>query len=128
MRANLTPEEFRAAGIYLNGGRRRGWRKHLAVLLGTPEATIAAWASRSPANARSIPGSTAVALRLLVAMLRQKELAEGNLLHAAQVVTDQVLTLLQVPEFVPPPREMARHRPRPRRLSEQPPTKPSPSL
>ncbi len=126
MRANLTPEEFRAVGIYLNGGRRRGWRKHLAVLLGTPEPTIAAWASRSPANARSIPGSTAVALRLLVAMLRQKELAEGNLLRAAQVLTEQVLALLQVPDFIPPPYETLR--PRPRRIREQPPPGPSPSL
>ena len=102
MRPSLTPEEFRAAGIYLNAGRRRGWRKRLAQLLHTPEATIAAWASRTPGNARSIPGSVAVALRLLVVMVRQKELSEGNLPLAAQVVTDQVLMLLRMPEFVPP--------------------------
>ena len=124
MRSNLTPEEFRAAGIYLNVGRRRGWRKHLAVLLATPEPTIASWASRTPANARSIPGSTAVALKLLVAMLRQKELAEGNLLHAAQVVTDQVLALLRVADFVPPPHEALQRRPE--RIRERPPPGPHP--
>lgn len=101
MRPSLTPEEFRAAGIYLNAGRRRGWRKRLAQLLNTPEATIAAWASRTPGNARSIPGAVAVALRLLVIMVRQKELSEGDLPLAARVVTDQVLMLLRMPEFIP---------------------------
>ncbi|MGF1608846.1 MAG: hypothetical protein ACFCUQ_05585 [Kiloniellales bacterium] len=110
MRPSLTPEQFRAAGIYLNAGRRRGWRKRLAQLLNTPEATIAAWASRTPGNARSIPGAVAVALRLLVVMVRQKELSEGDLPLAAQVVADQVMLLLRMPEFIPPVTECATER------------------
>ncbi|MFQ5974017.1 MAG: hypothetical protein ACE5Q3_16955 [Alphaproteobacteria bacterium] len=102
MRPGLTPEEFRAGGIYLNGGRKRGWRKRVALLLDTPETTIAAWASRSPGNARSIPGTAAVAIKLLVAMLQQREITERDLSLAAEFVTDHVLTLLRVADFVPP--------------------------
>ena len=100
MRPGLTPEQFRAAGIYLNGGRKRGWRKHLARLLCTPEATIAAWASRSPSNARSIPGTAAVAIRLLVVMLRQHEMVERNPVRASAILAEQVSALPHLHEAV----------------------------
>lgn len=101
MRPVITPEQFRAAGIYLNGGHRRGWRKRLARLLDTPETTIASWASRTPGNARSIPGSTVVALKLLVTMVRQYQLTEGDLPIAARIVSDQVLELVSAPDCLP---------------------------
>lgn len=75
-RGAMAPEELRAAGIMLNGGRRRGWKKRLAQLLSTPETTIAAWASRSPGNARPVPGAVAVAVRLMADLLHQA-MAEG---------------------------------------------------
>ena len=103
MRPGLTVDQFRAAGIYLNGGRKRGWRKRIARLLKTPEATIAAWASRSPSNARPIPGAAAVAIKLLMVMLQQREISERNLVRAAEIVTEQVLTMVQLPDFARPP-------------------------
>ena len=109
MRPGLTVDQFRAAGVYLNGGRKRGWRKHIAQLLNTPEATIAAWASRSPSNTRPIPGAAAVAIKLLVAMLRQRQVSERNLSHAAEIVTEQVLALLHLPEVVLPETETLEH-------------------
>lgn len=101
MRSVITPEQLRAAGLYVNGGRKRGWRKRLSVLLDTPESTIASWATRSPGNTRSIPGSTVVALKLLVGMVRQRELADGSLPSAVDTVTEQVLTLLSAPDCLP---------------------------
>ena len=101
MRSAITPEQFRAAGIYLNGGRRKGWRKRVALLLDTPESTIASWATRSAGNARSIPGSTVVALKLLVAMVRQRELADGDLRTAVHLVADQVGALIGSPDCLP---------------------------
>jgi hypothetical protein len=101
MRPVISPEQFRAAGIYLNGGQRRGWRKRLAQLLDTPETTIASWASRTPSNARSIPGSTVVALKLLVTMVRQCQLTEGDLRIAARIVSEQVLELVGAPDSLP---------------------------
>ena len=101
MRSVITPEQLRAAGLYLNGGRRRGWRKRLSVLLDTPESTIASWATRSPGNARTIPGSTVVALKLLVGMVRQRELIDGSLTMAVDTVTEQVLTLMSAPDCLP---------------------------
>lgn len=117
MRSVITPEQFRAAGIYLNGGRRKGWRKQLALLLDTPETTIASWATRSAGNARSIPGATVVALKLLVGMVRQRQLSEGELALAAEIVTEQVLTLVGAPDCLPTatdlPSTHVRSRPRP---------------
>ena len=109
MRPGLPVDQFRAAGIYLNGGRKRGWRKRIARLLNTPEATIAAWASQTPSNARPIPGAAAVAVKLLVAMLQRRETAERNLSHAAEIVTGQVLALLHLPEVVLPETETLEH-------------------
>ena len=108
MRPGLTVDQFRAAGVYLNGGRKRGWRKRIARLLNTPEATIAAWASRSPSNMRPIPGAAAVAIKLLVAMLRQREVSERNLPRAAEIVTEQVLGMVHLREIPLPETEAPR--------------------
>lgn len=91
--ATMTPEELRAAGVYLNAGRRRGWKQRLALLLDTPEATISAWATRSRGNARPIPGVAAVSVRLLAALLRQEATARGDLAAAAQALAGQVAGL-----------------------------------
>ena len=116
MRSMITPEQLCAAGLYLNAGRRRGWRKRLSQLLDTPESTIASWSTRSPGNTRSIPGSTVVALKLLVGMVRQRELTDGDLAIAVEVVTDQVLGLLNAPDCLPGAADLpsTRVRPRPR--------------
>jgi hypothetical protein len=92
-RGAMAPEELCAAGNMLNGGRRRGWKKRLAQLLSTPETTIAAWASRSPGNARPVPGAVAVAVRLMADTLRQT-MAQG-LDHpaAAQALLQRVAAL-----------------------------------
>jgi hypothetical protein len=103
MRAGMTPEEFREAGVYLNAGRRRGWRQRLALLLDTPEATVAAWATRSAGNARPLPGVTAVTVKLLVAMLRAEVAARGDLARAAESLTDQVLALSRRSALFPRP-------------------------
>ena len=115
MRSVITPEQLRAVGLYLNGGRRRGWRKRLSLLLDTPEATIASWATRSPGNTRSIPGSTVVALKLLVGMVRQRELTEGDLTIAVDVVTEQVLTLPSTPDCLPAVTDLPPTKVKPRR-------------
>ena len=101
MRADMTPEEVRAAGIYLNGGRRRGWKQRLSAMLDTPEATISAWATRSAGNARPIPGVAAVALKLLVAMLRQELFTTGQPSQAVDTLTERILALTRQPELFP---------------------------
>jgi hypothetical protein len=103
MRADMTPEEVRAAGIYLNGGRRRGWKRRLSALLETPEATISAWATRSAGNARPIPGVAAVALKLLVAMLRQELFTTAQPSQAVDALTERILALTRQPELFPRP-------------------------
>jgi hypothetical protein len=101
MRADMTPEEVRAAGIYLNGGRRRGWKRRLSALLDTPEATISAWATRSAGNARPIPGVAALALKLLVAMLRQELFTSAQPSQAVDALTERILALTRERELFP---------------------------
>jgi hypothetical protein len=98
MRADMTPEDLRAAGIYLNGGRRRGWKRRLSALLDTPEATIAAWSTRSAGNARSIPGVAAVAIKLLVAMMRQELMVTAHPARAGDAVAERLIALLRQPQ------------------------------
>ena len=98
MRADMTPEQVRAAGIYLNGGRRRGWKQHLAVLLDTPQTTISAWSTRSPGNTRPIPGVAAVAIKLLVAMMRQELMVTAHPDHAGQAMAQRLTALLAQPQ------------------------------
>lgn len=86
----MAPEELRAAGIYLNAGRRHGWKKQLALLLKTPETTIAAWASRSAGNARPIPGAVAVAVRLMADMVRQTASQGASHSEAAQALSQRI--------------------------------------
>jgi hypothetical protein len=92
-RGAMAPEELRAAGIVLNGGRRRGWKKRLAQLLSTPETTIAAWASRSPGNARPVPGAVAVAVRLMADLLHQAMTEGLDRTAAAQALLQRVAAL-----------------------------------
>ncbi|HEX2256083.1 MAG TPA: hypothetical protein VHG92_05150 [Afifellaceae bacterium] len=92
-RGEMAPEELRAIGVSLNAGRRRGWKKRLALLLSTPETTIAAWASRSPGNARPIPGAAALAVRLLVDLLRQAMIAGSDRRMAAEALIARVAAL-----------------------------------
>lgn len=106
MRAGLTPDDVRAAGIYLNGGRRRGWKKRLAELLDTPEATVAAWATRSAGNARPIPGVAAVAIRLLVALLRHELMTTAAPERAAEALATRLSALTRQPELFPSRREL----------------------
>lgn len=98
MRADMTPEEVRAAGIYLNGGRRRGWKRRLSALLDTSEATISAWATRSPGNARPISGVASVAIKLLVAMMRQELMATAHPSQAGDALLERVAALLRRPD------------------------------
>jgi len=98
MRADMTPEQVRAAGIYLNGGRRRGWKQRLAALLDTPVATISAWSTRSPGNARPIPGVAAVAIKLLVAMMRQELMVSARPDEAGAAMAERLSTLLAQPQ------------------------------
>lgn len=98
MRADMAPEDVRAAGIYLNGGRRRGWKRRLSALLDTPEATIAAWSTRSAGNARSIPGVAAVAIKLLVAMMRQELMATAHPALAGDAMAERLGALLRQPQ------------------------------
>lgn len=98
----MAPEELRASGMYINGGRRRGWKKRLAELLATPETTIAAWASRSPGNTRPIPGAVAVAVRLMADIVRQAA-AEGASPHeAARMLAARIAALGRAPAGGPP--------------------------
>jgi hypothetical protein len=101
MRADMTPEEVRAAGIYLNGGRPRGWKRRLSALLDTPEATISAWATRSAGNARPIPGVAAVAIKLLVAMLRQEFSTTAHPSQAVDALTERIMALTRERELFP---------------------------
>jgi hypothetical protein len=98
MRADMTPEQVRAAGIYLNGGRRRGWKRRLSGLLDTPLATISAWSTRSAGNARPIPGVAAVAIKLLVAMMRQELMVTAHPGQAGDAVAERLRTLLGQPQ------------------------------
>jgi hypothetical protein len=98
MRADMTPEEVRAAGVYLNGGRRRGWKQRLSELLGTPEATISAWSTRSPGNARPIPGVATVAIRLLMAMMRHELMTTAHPGQAGDALARRVAALLRHPD------------------------------
>jgi hypothetical protein len=98
MRADMTPEQVRAAGIYLNGGHRRGWKQRLSALLETPEATIAAWSTRSAGNARPIPGVAAVAIKLLVAMMRQELMVTAHPSQAGDALSERVTALLRHPQ------------------------------
>jgi hypothetical protein len=98
MRADMSPEQVRAAGIYLNGGRRRGWKRRLSALLDTPQATIAAWSTRSAGNARPIPGVAAVAIKLLVAMMRQELMATAHPGQAGDAMADRLMALLGQPQ------------------------------
>jgi hypothetical protein len=98
MRADMNPEEVRAAGVYLNGGRRRGWKRRLSGLLGTPEATISAWSTRSPGNARPIPGVATVAIKLLVAMMRQELMATAHPSQAGDALVGRVAALVGRPD------------------------------
>jgi len=94
MRADMTPEEVRAAGVYLNGGRRRGWKRRLSALLGTPEATVSAWSTRSRGNARPISGAATVAIKLLVAMMRQELMATAHPNQAGEALFERVMALV----------------------------------
>ena len=105
MRADMTPEEVRAAGIYLNGGRRRGWKRRLSALLDTPEATISAWATRSAGNARPIPGVAAVAIKLLVAMLRQEFFTTAQPREAVDALSERIMALTRERELFPRPEQ-----------------------
>jgi hypothetical protein len=98
MRADMSPEQVRAAGIYLNGGRRRGWKQRLSALLETPEATIAAWSTRSAGNARPLPGVAAVAIKLLVAMMRQELMITAHPSQAGDALSERVTALLRHPQ------------------------------
>jgi hypothetical protein len=101
MRADMMPEQVRAAGIYLNGGRRRGWKRRLAALLDTPVATISAWSTRSPGNARPIPGVAAVAIKLLVAMMRQELMVTAHPDKAGDAMAERLTALLAQPQPFP---------------------------
>ena len=98
MRADMTPEQVRAAGIYLNGGRRRGWKRRLSALLATPQATISAWSTRSAGNARPIPGVAAVAIKLLVAMMRQELMVTAHAGQAGDAMAERLMALLGQPQ------------------------------
>ncbi|MGH6917049.1 MAG: hypothetical protein ACREJ0_05015 [Geminicoccaceae bacterium] len=98
MRAEMSPEQVRAAGIYLNGGRRRGWKRCLSALLDTPQATIAAWSTRSAGNARPIPGVAAVAIKLLVAMMRQELMVTAHPGQAGEAMAERLTALLGQPQ------------------------------
>jgi hypothetical protein len=98
MRAEMSPEQVRAAGIYLNGGRRRGWKRRLSALLDTPQATIAAWSTRSAGNARPIPGVAAVAIKLLVAMMRQELMVTAHPGQAGAAMAERLMALLGQPQ------------------------------
>jgi hypothetical protein len=98
MRADMSPEQVRATGIYLNGGRRRGWKRRLAALLDTPPATIAAWSTRSAGNARPIPGVAAVAIKLLVAMMRQELMVTAHPGQAGEAMAERLMALLGQPQ------------------------------
>jgi hypothetical protein len=98
MRADMTPEQVRAAGIYLNSGRRRGWKRRLSALLDTPEATISAWSTRSAGNARPIPGVAAVAIKLLVAMMRQELMVTAHPGQAGEAMAERLMALLGQPQ------------------------------
>ena len=98
MRADMTPEQVRAAGIYLNGGRRRGWKRRLSALLVTPQATISAWSTRSAGNARPIPGVAAVAIKLLVAMMRQELMVTAHAGQAGDAMAERLMALLGQPQ------------------------------
>jgi hypothetical protein len=98
MRADMNPEQVRAAGIYLNGGRRRGWKQRLAALLDTPQATISAWSTRSAGNARPIPGVAAVAIKLLVAMMRQELMVTAHPGQAGEAMAERLAALLAQPQ------------------------------
>ncbi len=94
MRADMTPEEVRAAGVYLNGGRRRGWKRRLSALLDTPEATVTGWSTRSRGNARPISGAAAVAIKLLVAMMRQELMVTAHPSQAGDALFERAMALL----------------------------------
>ncbi|HEX5078857.1 MAG TPA: hypothetical protein VFV80_06855 [Geminicoccaceae bacterium] len=94
----MTPEQVRAAGIYLNGGRRRGWKRGLSALLDTPPATISAWSTRSRGNARPIPGVAAVAIKLLVAMMRQELMVTAHPGQAGEALAARLEALLRRPD------------------------------
>ena len=98
MRTDMSPEQVRAAGIYLNGGRRRGWKLRLAALLDTPQTTVSAWSTRSAGNARPIPGVAAVAIKLLVAMMRQELMVTAHPGQARDAMTERLLALLAQPQ------------------------------
>jgi hypothetical protein len=98
MRADMTPEQVRAAGIYLNGGRRRGWKRRLSALIDTPQATISAWSTRSAGNARPIPGVAAVAIKLLVAMMRQELMVTAQPGRAGEAMSERLMALLGQPQ------------------------------
>jgi hypothetical protein len=98
MRADMSPEQVRAAGIYLNGGRRRGWKRRLSALLDTPQATISAWSTRSAGNARPIPGVAAVAIKLLVAMMRQELMVTAHPDQAGDAMAERLMALLGQPQ------------------------------
>ena len=94
----MSPEQVRAAGIYLNGGRRRGWKRRLSALLDTPQATIAAWGTRSTGNARPIPGVAAVAIKLMVAMMRQELMVTAHPGQAGDAMAERLMALLGQPQ------------------------------
>jgi hypothetical protein len=98
MRADMSPEQVRAAGIYLNGGRRRGWKRRLSALLDTPQATISAWSTRSAGNARPIPGVAAVAIKLLVTMMRQELMVTAHPGRAGDAMAERLKALLAQPQ------------------------------
>jgi hypothetical protein len=95
MRADMAPEQVRAAGIYLNGGSRRGWKRRLSTLLQTPETTISAWSTCSAGNARPIPGVAAVAIKFLVAMMREELMVTAHPGQAAAALSERVAALLR---------------------------------
>jgi hypothetical protein len=102
MRADMSQEQVRAAGIYLNGGRRRGWKRRLSALIDTTEPTISAWSTRSAGNARPIPGVAAVAIKLLVAMMRQELMVTAHPDRAGDALSERLDALVHQPPPLAP--------------------------
>jgi hypothetical protein len=68
----LTPDQVRAIGIALNGGRSSGWRDRLAELTGASPYTIRSWCDQtSSASYRPCTGPAARLLRILIDLQTQ---------------------------------------------------------
>jgi hypothetical protein len=56
----LSPQDVRRIGIWLNGGRVRGWTEHVGTLMDVPAGTVRSWATPPTSSAaRSISGPAA---------------------------------------------------------------------